>query len=145
MQSNLAQTAHPAVIQPRSFWRSAGAWMAVVLVVFQLFNVVRVFINPVDFAEYFGLPLSAPEAAGFVWVYAIRTLFIAVFGAALLWRRDQRTLALFALLALIAPIGDALLVLVNGAPTSILVRHILIAVFVAATWFMLSRSPVKAA
>lgn len=129
--------------QPRSFWRSAGVWMAVVLVVFQLFNVVRVFINPADFAVYFGLPLSSSEAVGFVWVYAIRTLFIALFGLALLIRRDRATLTVFALTAVIAPVGDAILVAWNNAPTATLVRHVVIALFVAATWFMLWRSAAK--
>jgi hypothetical protein len=37
------------------------------------------------------------------------------------------------------PIGDAILVGLEGGPTGTIVRHVLTAVFLVATWYMLRR------
>lgn len=140
MKTILAETTPCPSAPARPFWRSASVWLAVILVAFLFINVMRVGLSPASFAEDFGLPLMAPEATGFVWVYAIRTLFMALFGLVLLLRRDRATLALYVLVAVVVPVGDAILVTLDGAPTAIILRHILIAAFVMTTGFILYRS-----
>jgi hypothetical protein len=113
--------------------------MVVVLIVYILFNAVRAIVNPVDFAAFYGLPLVDPGNTAFVFVYAIRALFLGLFGLGLLLRRDFNALALYALIASVMPIGDALLVGLEGGPTGTIGRHVLTAVFLLATWYMLRR------
>lgn len=122
----------------RSPWRSAGVWMAVFLVAYMFFNAVRAVQNPTAFAMNYGVTL-APGNNAFVLVYAIRALFLGLFGAALVLRQNFGALALFVLVAVIMPLGDAMLVSVAGGPTTTVIRHLLTAVFLLATWFLLRR------
>lgn len=116
--------------------------MVGILIVYILFNAVRATLGPVDFADYYGLPLVDPGNTAFVFVYAIRALFLGVFGLGLLIRRDFNGLALYALVASLMPLGDAILVGVEGGPTGTVVRHVLTAVFLVATWYMLRRQAI---
>lgn len=129
----------PAQSPARAFWRSPGIWMVGILIVYILFNAVRATLSPVEFAVYYGLPLVDPGNTAFVLVYAIRALFLGVFGLGLLIRRDFNALALYALVASLMPIGDAILVGLEGGPTGTVIRHTLTAVFLVATWYMLRR------
>lgn len=129
----------PAANTKTSPWRSAGVWMIVILIGYILFNAVRATLGPVDFANYYGLPLDADESSAFVLVYAIRALFLGLFGLALLSRRDFKALALYALVGAVMPLGDAGLVLLEGGPTATVIRHLLTAGFLILTWFLLRR------
>lgn len=122
----------------RSPWRSIGVWMAVFLVAYMLFNAIRAVQNPTAFATNYGVT-PAPGNNAFVLVYAIRALFLGLFGAALVLRRNFGALALFALVAVVMPLGDATLVGIAGGPTTTVIRHLLTAVFLLATWFLLRR------
>jgi hypothetical protein len=123
----------------RSPWRSVGLWMSALLVAYMLLNAVRATADPASFAAYFGIPLNNPSDDAFVLVYAIRTLFLGLFGLALFVRRSYTTLALFLLVATVIPIGDALLVWQRGSEASVMARHIAIAGFVLLTWLLTSR------
>ena len=72
-------------------------------------------------------------------MYAIRALFLGLFGLALLARRDYKGLALYSLVGSVMPIGDAILVAVQGGGTAIIIRHVLTACFLVATWFFMRR------
>lgn len=120
-------------------WRSVGIWLAVILIGYLFFNVLRAALSPREFAVYYGLPLSDPANDAFVYVYALRTLFLGLFGVALLVGRNFGTLALYILIATVLPIGDALLVTLKGASLDTIIRHILVVGFVLLTWFMLRR------
>jgi hypothetical protein len=122
-----------------SHWRSIGFWMAAVLVIYILFNAVRAVQNPVDFALYYGLPLVDETNTAFVVVYAIRALFLGMFGLALIVRMKWQSLALFALVAVIMPVGDALLVVQQGGASGTVIRHALTAAFLLLTWYFLQR------
>ncbi len=63
---------------------------------------------------------------GFVAVFGLRALFLAVFVATLLFTRQIRVLSQMALVAVIIPIGDVLLVSNADAPTATIVRHAVI-------------------
>lgn len=117
-------------------WRSAGLWMSAILIGYLCFNVVRATLGPADFAATFGIPLENPGDNAFVLVYAIRTLFLALFGLALLLRRSYASLALFLLVAVVMPLGDALLVAQRGGEPAIIARHLIIAAIVLLTWFL---------
>jgi len=69
----------------------------------------------------------------------IRSFFLGVFGFALLLSRSYKTLTLYALVAVLMPIGDALLVVVKGGAVEVIARHILTAVFLLLTSFFLYR------
>lgn len=129
----------PDIVTKTSPWRSVGVWMTVILIGYILFNAVRATANPVDFAGSFGLPLGITDSSAFVLVYAIRSLFLGLFGLGLLLRRDFKGLALYALVAVVMPLGDAALVALEGAPTATVIRHLLIAAFLILTWFFLRR------
>jgi hypothetical protein len=110
----------PIVSSP---WRSPGIWMIVILIGYILFNAVRSVLNPAEFASYYGLPLVSRDNDAFVFVYAIRALFLGLFGLGLLIRKQYSALALYALIGSVMPLGDALLVGVEGGGTGIIIRH----------------------
>jgi hypothetical protein len=119
--------------------RSISIWATIALIAYLFFNVVQSLAAPMDFAARFGVPDPQPGAAPFVAVYGIRTLFIAVFGAVLLALREFRLVSTFLLLAVLMPIGDALLVALTGGAPAIVVRHVAIAIIVVVTGFFLRR------
>jgi hypothetical protein len=119
-------------------WRSVGILMVVVLIVYILFNAVRATLSPIEFAQYYGLPLDGENTA-FVFVYAIRALFLGFFGLALLIRKQYAALGLYALVGSVMPIGDAILVSLEGGSTGTVIRHILTAGFLLLTWYFVQR------
>lgn len=132
----MAQTANERAI----VLRSAGFWMAVAIGTFQVLNAARAALDPVAFADYMGLPVRDPAATGFVLVYALRTAFIGALVLAFCVRRQLVPLMWMALLAVVLPIGDALLSAAAGAPALTILRHTAIAAFLIATFFLLRRS-----
>lgn len=133
---NPARTTHSAALSP---WRSPGVWLTVALSTYLLINVARALANPVDFAASFGTPLTDSTDTAFVIVYAIRTLFLGLFGPVLIARAEWKALPLFALIAVVMPIGDALLVASQGGAAGIIARHAATAIVVLVTWFLLQR------
>jgi hypothetical protein len=123
----------------RPAWRSVGVWLVIILIAYILFNALRAVLDPVGFAAYYGLPLLAGNES-FVFVYAIRAVFLGLFGVALLARQDFRTLALYVLAAMVMPLGDAALVTFEGGSAGTVVRHILTAAFLLVTWFFVRRT-----
>jgi hypothetical protein len=115
---------------------NVGLAMALVTILYSFFNAVRATRNPVGFARAFGVPASSRDA--FVSVYGIRTLFIALYGLALLVSGQPRALALFALVAAVMPILDLVLVWQHGAPVATRARHAAIAVFLLLTAFLVN-------
>lgn len=120
-------------------WRSVGIWMAALLAVSMAINTYRAFADPAGFATYLGLPLTDPRDIGMVHIYGLRAAFLGLFAAVLIARGDVETLKLFALAALVMPIGDALLTYNAGAPMATVVRHVGYVVFLALTAFFLHR------
>lgn len=121
-------------------WRSPGVWMAAAGGALMLVNGVRALTDPVGFSAYLGLPLAAGADAGFVNVYAIRALFIAALVALLLAARERRALGLFAVAAVLMPVGDAWLTSCAGAPAGTILRHCGIAAFLAVAAVLLLRT-----
>jgi Domain of unknown function (DUF4267) len=121
------------------FIGSIGFWMALLMIISQLINAIRAFLDPAAFAVYMGLPLTNAADIGFVEVYGLRALFLAVFAAALIYARQIRSLSMLALCAVIMPIGDVILVTSAGAPSAIIIRHVVIGVFLLLAWFFLNR------
>lgn len=125
--------------QPTPAFRTFGFWMAVPLAALQAVNAARAIADPQGFAAYFGAPLAGGGEA-WVHVYALRTAFIALVVGGLLVRRDLAALALVSTVALVMPAGDVVLAYGAGAPTSIVLRHGLVLLYVAVTAFALSRA-----
>jgi Domain of unknown function (DUF4267) len=126
-------------------WRSVGIWMSAILIGYILFNALRSTLDPVSFAAYYGLPLGGDDTNAFVFVYAIRALFLGLFGLALVVSRSYRALALFALVGAVMPIGDAILVAATGGGTGTVIRHSLTAVFLLLTGYFVQRWARRAA
>jgi len=120
-------------------WRSVGLWISALLIGYMLFNAVRATLNPTAFAASFGIPLTNPGDDAFVLVYAIRALFLGLFGLALFVRRRYASLSLFLLVATVIPVGDALLVAQRGGEPTVVARHVAIAGIVLLTWFLTHR------
>jgi heme A synthase len=124
-------------------WTKPSNWLVLLLGVFMLVNTVRAFADPAGFAVYMGLPLSDPANGAFVQVYALRALFLGLFALALLWRADARALALFATVAIVMPVGDAILTAAHGAPIAIVARHAATAILLAVTAALLTNRAAK--
>jgi hypothetical protein len=120
-------------------WRSVGVWMGALIAVLMLVNAVRALADPIGFATYLGLPLIDGRDVGFVHVYALRALFLALFAAVLIARQDWVTFKYYALVAMVMPIGDAILTSTAGASLTTVARHVAITVYLAATAYMLHR------
>jgi hypothetical protein len=127
-----------ATAPSRSLPRTIGYSLAGIAAVYLLVNVVRAVADPAGFAEYFGRPLADPTDVGFVYVYAIRSVFIAFVALLLLWRRATALLAGFAFLAVVMPIADAWLVAGAGAGAGLISRHLAIAVLLTVTGLLLA-------
>lgn len=121
------------------YWRSAGVWMAALGGLLMLVNAARAFADPDGFARYLGLPLAARGDAGLVHVYGLRALFIGLLVGALLLLRERGALWIVAAIAIVMPVGDALLTAQAGAPVSTIGRHIAIAIFLGVTALLLRR------
>ena len=119
--------------------RGPGEWLALVASAVLLVNAVRAVADPAGFAEYLGLPLADPADDGLVLVYAGRTAVLAAVPLVLLVRRERRSLAVVTLLAVVLPLGDALLTRAAGAPAGTVLRHVAIAAYLAATAVLLRR------
>ena len=126
-----------------SVWMKPSTWLVLLLGLFMLFNTTRALSDPAAFAIYMGLPLTDPANGAFVQVYALRAAFLGVFALALLWRRDTRALALFAAVAIVMPVGDAILTAIHGAPLAIVARHAATAILLAVTATLLANRAAK--
>ena len=72
-------------------------------------------------------------------VYASRALFLALVTAVLLAWRQFRALGLFAAVAVVMPVADAVQVSAAGGASSIVIRHIVIAAYLVVTALLLVR------
>ncbi|MEM9620013.1 MAG: DUF4267 domain-containing protein [Pseudomonadota bacterium] len=120
-------------------YTSTGFWLALLMALSQALNAFRAFTDPVGFAAYLGLPLVDVQDIGFVHVYGLRALFIALLVGLFLWQKDLRAVQWTAVAALVMPLGDVLLTVNAGASTGTVVRHVLIAVVVGATALLIWR------
>ena len=132
-------TAGTASLVAATPWRSIGPWMAALLALSQILNAARAAIDSAGFAAYFGLPLASPIDAGLVQVYGLRAAFLGLFAMFLLARREFVVLKWFALLAVVMPVGDLMLTLRAGAPTTTVARHAGYVVYILATAGFLHR------
>lgn len=123
-----------------SIKRSVGFWMAVAIGGFQTLNAIRAALDPMAFADYMGLPVIDPDATGFVFVYALRTAFIGALVLTFCIRQQIVPLIWMALLAVPLPVGDALLAAAADAPSTTVIRHAAIALFLFVTFLLLWRS-----
>lgn len=133
--SDLVQTAPVPTLKPAI--RSIGLWMAALMSLYIIFMSARALFTPFAFAEYFGV--TVPNDPGFLYVYAIRSLFLGVFGLFLLARRHYATLAAYALIASIMAFGDATLVTTYGGPITTIIRHLFTAAFLITTGVLVHR------
>lgn len=120
--------------------RTAGFWLATAIAALQGINAVRTVRDPQGFSTYMGLPADHPSALGWVQVYGLRAAFIAVLTAVLLARSDFAALRWMALAGLVMPLGDAWLTASAGAGTSIVGRHLAIALFLLVASHFLGRA-----
>lgn len=104
-----------------------GVALATAMAAYMIFNAVQAWASADAFAVRLGLPLASMEAEGWVRIYALRAAFIALLLAGLVLARQWRALFLFAVAALVMPLGDAWLTYNAGASGPTYVRHIVIA------------------
>ena len=126
-------------LAPRFPWRSAAVWLSALIAVMMAYNAWQAFAAPTAFAARFGLTGAADADAGFVQVYASRALFLALVTAVLLAWRQFRALGLFAAVAVVMPVADAVQVSAAGGASSIVIRHIVIAAYLVMTALLLLR------
>jgi uncharacterized membrane protein len=126
-------------------WVRPSTWLVALMGIYMLVNTVRAFADPAGFATAMGLPLTDPSNYAFVQVYALRALFLGTCAIALLWSGQTRALSIFALVAVLMPIGDALLTASNGAPVFTVARHAATAIVLAITAALLARHAARQA
>ncbi len=120
--------------------RTIGFWLASLMAVLQATNAIRAFADPSGFSAYMGLPLNTVADSGFVMVYGLRTAFIACLITLLLAMRRLDVLAWMALVAVMMPVGDAVLAAQAGAPFPTLLRHGLIGVYLIVAFAFLRQA-----
>jgi len=101
--------------------------LAAVVGLYGLLNVVRALVDPVAFAEDFGIPLLAPSETTFVTVYASRTAVLSLAVLALVALRQSRAVAALVSVAVLLPVADAVQTWTAGAGGATVLRHVLIA------------------
>lgn len=134
MEARITKGAHTM----QRHWSRLSTWLVILLGLYQVVNAVRAFVDAEGFAAYMGLPLTDPANDAFVKVYALRTAFIGLCVLALLARRNMGALFVFSLVAVLMPVGDAVLTALNHAPPATVARHGATAVVVAVTAWMLA-------
>jgi len=72
-----------------------------------------------------------------VGVYALRAAFLGLCAYGLLWLREIRALFVFALVATLMPVGDAILTAMADAPALTVARHGATAIVLATTAYLL--------
>jgi hypothetical protein len=107
-------------------WRTVGFGLSVILILYILYNTSLALVNPAAFARGFGLASAADNP--YLAVYAIRALFLGVYGAVLVVRRDFRALMLFLLLAVVMPLGDAALLIAKDASLVSVIKALVTAI-----------------
>lgn len=117
--------------------RTIAFWLALALAFSQLANVIRVSFGALEYSAYMGLPLQSADGIAWVYVYALRALFLGTFAGYLLWRRQYAVLSMMALFAIVMPIGDFYLVWNADGSVGTLARHALTAAVLLAAWFSL--------
>lgn len=128
---------------PPAMLKTIGFWMALIMALLQALNALRALGEPFSFAAYMGLPLESPADTGFVGVYGLRAAFIALMIAVLLLKRQLAALSWIALLAIVMPVGDAILVHEAGAPPATVLRHALIAGYLVIAFAFLRRAATR--
>jgi len=123
----------------RGAWRSIGFWLALALALSQLSNAVRVALGVQEYSAYMGLPLVSGEDSSWVYVYALRALFMGVFAGYLLIKRHYQVMSAMALFAIVMPAGDFYLVWQADGSAGTLFRHALIAAVLVAAWISLDQ------
>ncbi len=118
-------------------WKTAGFWLALALAVSQLVNAWRVILDAESYAIYMGLPLRTEADMAWVYVYALRALFLGCFAGYLLLSAQYRVLSQMALIAVLMPVGDFYLVWQDGAAGTTMARHAIIALALLAAWHQL--------
>ena len=119
--------------------KSLGYWLAVALALSQWLNALRAAMGPVAYGDYMGLPLSAESDSAWIYVYALRALFLGSFAAFLLLSGQFRVLSRMALIAIVMPVGDFILVWLAHGSNATLARHALIAGVLVAAWLSLGQ------
>ncbi|HEV7229055.1 DUF4267 domain-containing protein [Brevundimonas sp.] len=130
----------PVTRRPTRLSVRIGYGLALVIAAWMGVNTLRAFLAPDAFARSFGLDGAQATDPGFVQVYALRALFLGVFALFLVVRAEARLLGWFALIAVVMPVGDALLVATAGAAPGTVARHAAIAVYLLLTATLLLRT-----
>jgi hypothetical protein len=118
-------------------WTRLSTWLVAFMGTYMLVNTVRATLDPSGFATAMGLPLTDPSNHAFVQVYALRAAFLGFCAWGLLVFREIRALFVFALVATLMPIGDAILTASASAPPLTVTRHAATAIVLALTAYLL--------
>lgn len=125
--------------RPPTRLRSVGIWLTLLAALYLLINVIRAVVDPVAFAEFYGVPLAATGDGTWVLVYASRTLFVAAVASYVALRGSLRDAAVLVALATVMPIFDATLTAGAGAAAGTVLRHIAVVAVLLVTAGLLER------
>ncbi len=120
--------------------RTIGFWLAVPLAMLQAVNAVRVAVDPIGFASYFGAPARTADSLAWVHVYGARAAFIALFVTILLARKNLEALKWAALAAVVMPLSDAWVAQAAGASAGTVGRHLVTAAYLIVAFVFLARA-----
>jgi hypothetical protein len=107
----------------------------VILILYIFYNTALSLVNPTAFARGFGLASAADNP--YLVVYAIRALFLGVYGTVLVVRRDFRALLLFVLVAVVMPLGDAALLIAKDASLVSVIKALVTAIILLGVAWLL--------
>jgi len=111
--------------------------LVLLMALIQAFYAAFAFIDPLAFAAVRGTELFSNHDLDWVFIYASRTLFVALIVMLLLYIQHYKALMWAALFGAVMPITDAWLAWQAGSPQVIIIKHLATLVYLLLTFFVL--------
>ncbi len=115
-----------------------GFVLVLLMAALQGFYAVYAYLDPNAFSGVRGTDLIVGDEP-WVQIYASRTLFIALLIGYFLYLKHYKILMMAALFGVVMPLTDGVLAYTAGADSAIIVKHVLTAIYLIVTFFVLRK------
>lgn len=118
-------------------YKTAGVVLVALMAILQCFYAGYAFFDPASFAALRGTDLVAAGDTDWVWIYASRTLFVALIMGYLLFLQNYGVLKWAAIIGLVMPVTDGYLAYAAQASNQVVWKHAATAVYLLVTFWVL--------
>ena len=118
-------------MDPAFHAKSLRWWLTALLAAGIFFVGARFFLDPVGQMREFGLTLDSAKDLAWIWTIGIRDIALGLILAAILVMKQRRIAGVLALVSLVIPIGDGLVVLHTVGWSLHLAIHAVTAIYMA--------------